>query len=360
MLVYIYVCRIHTPVRLRGKTVLAKPSEKSRKIWGLKIVDLRLLWSLPIRDSVFSYFAAYFDMFAEESVVEEEDVRIMHSNANKGGDKERAGIQDFLAELSSKKTSAMPRGVLTQIKSSKVMGPDVRARSTGRGVSRNLYRVVQDVSMQKHFLSLGPEDKADKVMAKTHTAVDISKMKSCRDLGPRALSTIRSPRGSGAFATRKVEEPRSRSPYVSSPMDSSASKPPPDFDSVPYFRIYLVDPQINFLDDKSEGSVVCCTGVSSLEGRHSLVATAFTGDGKGGDPKRKNDIRLRCACACLFVVCICVLFLNIVCNVICVCMYIMCMYVCNMCIYICNTCVYMYVIHVCVKDGQCECLHCEH
>jgi hypothetical protein len=67
----------------------------------------------------------------------------------------------------------------------------------------------------------------------------------------------------------------------------------PDPIDVCYFRIELADPQINFLDTKNGGSLVCCTGLSSLEGWHHTNATICRGDGALAIPKRKNEIRLR-------------------------------------------------------------------
>jgi hypothetical protein len=83
-----------------------------------------------------------------------------------------------------------------------------------------------------------------------------------------------------------------------------------------YFLVELVDPQLNFLDTKTHGSVIMVTGRASLEGRRETVAVmaparagAVVGNGRQppdrrqlSDPKRMNEITLRMTAVSAFTV----------------------------------------------------------
>lgn len=161
------------------------------------MIDTRLLWSVFLRDAIFHYFITYFDVFDAEdksrtsatakppqsSMVPQTSFNYSTPNSkttalDSDRSHEKASLADFLREEKQR----IPMGLLAQIKTPRRLGgdelqvphdeeecllPAVSTDDAGvaalervsggggsrRGPSRALYRVVQDTSMQSHFLS---------------------------------------------------------------------------------------------------------------------------------------------------------------------------------------------------------------
>lgn len=161
--------------------------------------------------------------------------------------------------------------------------------------------------MQKHFLS----GKTGGVHAppeshRPQLPHDFSRKGSLRELEKnQGLKSLRGPLFYRSLEGENDVSPNSsgRSPKAVSPRAnglSPLSLNPRRRDSIVvgatdvcFFLIELLDPQINFLDSKCGGSVICSTGVIALEGWYHTAATLSSAAGASSEPKRKYEIRLR-------------------------------------------------------------------
>ena len=164
--------------------------------------------------------------------------------------------------------------------------------------------------MQKHFLSgnkMGGA--AANITSESHRAQlphDFSRKGSLRDLEKnQGLKSLRGPLfyrslegDNDVSPTNSGRSPKTNSPRANgiSPLSTSSGRRDSILlraTDVCFFRIELLDPQINFLDSKCGGSMICSTGVIVLEGWYHTAATLSSAAGASNDPKRRYEIRLR-------------------------------------------------------------------
>ena len=48
-------------------SAVVSPEDEEKKLWGLRVLTVRLLWTRDIRDCLFAYFHAYLDLFSKAS-----------------------------------------------------------------------------------------------------------------------------------------------------------------------------------------------------------------------------------------------------------------------------------------------------
>ena len=136
---------------------------------------------------------------------------------------------------------------------------------------------------------------------------DFSRKGSLRDLEKsQGLKSLRGPLfyrslegDNDVSPTTSGRSPKASSPRANngiSPLSTSSGRRDSILlraTDVCFFRIELLDPQINFLDSKCGGSLICSTGVIILEGWYHSAATLSSAAGASNDPKRRYEIRLR-------------------------------------------------------------------
>lgn len=130
----------------RGGSLAAQP-----KIWSMIIVDTRLLFSVTLRDDIFNYVIAYFEIFGKETSA---SISLQPSNSSRklvDRSGQKASLADFMHDSRGLNKRTLPSGLLREIRSESlkrvVNGEDGnQAPSLGSRPRRNtrvLYRVVQ-------------------------------------------------------------------------------------------------------------------------------------------------------------------------------------------------------------------------
>ena len=115
------------------------------------IVDTRLLFSVALRDDIFNYVIAYFDIFGRN---EDASISLQHSNSTRtlfDRSGQKATVADFLHDSRELNKKTMPSGLLREIRSESMKrmgegeenGQPLSACNRSQRNTRVLYRVVQ-------------------------------------------------------------------------------------------------------------------------------------------------------------------------------------------------------------------------
>lgn len=333
---------------------LASQSEEASsfgsKIWGLRITDLRLLFTIEIRDVLYGYFARGMDLF-EPTVVESqsEAQRRRPSNVNAKMEKEggKATIYDFLQPptdkeaanarkppqadeqrnrfgfspiramqatldassdamlhfLSSRqeRTGSSPRAAAEAAAAVKELSEKAYTNSAAGGSGGDL-SPISKVRFQQRDGSLTQEASGYKSPAKESLDASSSgdEAKPARlslktpSASPRASSSprpaaatpVRTPLGA-ASAKERSSAAGSSQPEPSKSAKNNSKKPTSQY----FFIVELIDPQVNFLDVKTHSSLIIVAGLSSVEGKRFTDATLAPSHDMSGAQQGPNNIR---------------------------------------------------------------------
>lgn len=336
-----------------GGTSEGSNSSFGGKIWGLRVVDVRILFTIQIRDIMFNYVGRCMDLFSQSnndsaesptvpaadngasssSSPSKEFVRRRPSSINLQGNKDKAvTLTDFLSvseELVEKSPSTKVRKKVRNTAATLIpieennSSPEAAAISAAttptlspisplrNALLRNVSVDTNEISsVTRHLLGEGTQDNspeqnevpmgiAAEYEEKTTTQADRHYQKGGR--GIRRATAMR--RGSLYNRSIELRDDANGAPKQSNAQEDSKPKtgknnkkdadgPINQF----FFLVELIDPQVNFLDVKSHSSLIIVAGRSSLEGRRlntAVLPPTHSRDGKVLEPKRRREIRLR-------------------------------------------------------------------
>ncbi|KAJ1439175.1 hypothetical protein B484DRAFT_444142 [Ochromonadaceae sp. CCMP2298] len=292
--------------RDRAQTFFADQDQTSsswgKKIWGLRVTDMRLLFTIEIRDVLFGYFARATELFeAAESTNAEGSARVSDKvQEPEGGVKkeQKATVFDFMPD-------------------DEEVDPFVPLSSTVQATQS-----TQQTSLQATDAMLALLAYNSAIRSGAPTAVPTRRKEAFKDGVDVSVfhndafnenleatrNALMEDEGKSADSHSEAHSiPSDTGPSSRSPPNPKASAPPkakPKGPSRYFFVVQLIDPQINFLDTKAHSSVIIVAGRSSLEGKKYTHATLPPQAGAEGnmrssiagmraDPQRQQELRLR-------------------------------------------------------------------
>ena len=227
-----------------------------RKIWKLRVVDIRLLWSLSLRDDIFLYVFKCLDMFvySAKNDIDDNNTNTNHTTIEKTPIKTPKKQRDSAAVVDFKEIEPIsPMSPMT--------GPTHQSK------------------IEKYFgARLLKNDEVEVKVNDTMDSAVLSKRRSGQQI--RRSNIIKSKRNSNDLIRKSI--------------NGTTTDKAQQNRSFRYFLVELIDPQVNFLDVKSHSSLIIVSGKSSLDGKREGNAVAIKKEGEiTSDPKRRNDIRLQ-------------------------------------------------------------------
>ena len=220
------------------------------EIWSLKIVDVRLLWTLAIRDTLFRFVHKHL-LTKEETFGRATEPPPVSSTKEKDAADDR-----------------QPR----KMADSK---PDSAAASSRHGKQK------ENAQSAFSWATNQPEE------AKSSEARAMLRKPQRH---PFAGSSAPAPADSASKGSSRAKRPNSARKEAKKVGLARSRKD--KFDK--YFKIELIDPQINFLDTKSLSSLILGFKTGILEGKRNMTSLCpDRHEGKRSMLQRKNDIRLQ-------------------------------------------------------------------
>lgn len=214
----------------------------------MRVVDIRLLWSLTLRDDIFLYVIKCFDTFGGDN-----------SNIN----------NDKSSNLNTEKTP---------IKTPK------KSRDSAAVID---FKEIEPISPMSPMTGPSHQSRIEKYFgSRLHKSNEVVAVKVNESLDLHSSGSTKR-RRSNVMKSKRVSDGNKKS------IESNTEKTQQNR-SFRYFLVELIDPQVNFLDVKSHSSLIIVSGKSSLDGKREGNAVAIKKEGEiTSDPKRRNDIRLQ-------------------------------------------------------------------
>eukprot|EP01041_Mallomonas_annulata_P001161 gene1161-2253_t len=312
-------------VGVTSPRIKEKASATGAKIWALRVLEVRLLWTVDIRDKIFAYGAKYIQLFITQS--SEEIRRVLAKTAPKKKEPSKREATATMVDFLDRANVRRRRHSLHYSDSSTNSGS---APGLGLGsLSRELDMDVDgDVDVEADHTKTTTTTTTSTISAATaKSELTLAMLSAFEAPQPTATDNINNPRAKTALpkylhsqshrivtspsdARRAIQSLRMPTPLPSQreqeetrtllqEQQSINDKAAEDKATGLYFVIEFVDPQLNFMDDKVEGSVVIVAGAAAVEGKRSVAAHVSSHkklqqqQSSSGVPKRRYEVRLR-------------------------------------------------------------------
>eukprot|EP01035_Chromulina_nebulosa_P018260 gene18260-23935_t len=297
------------------------------KIWGLRMVDTRLLWTIDIRDILFSYVSRYFELFMRQAEVSTKEVKnlpnkeivierkdetkvdtelaresiIISKTPSLQRDKAEISLKDFLGLDKEINANTLPKSqtneMLTPIPISRSLDS---SNSPANSLSPLLSPVEKSFKQEdvKELRKLFIRSKRGSLFNKSLDSRAISSKKSSKTIKTLptnvedANESVDKADNKGEIDTKPIK-PTLKSDFNFKSKNNHSTSDRRTGSSSKFFIIELIDPQINFLDVESHSSVIIVTGRSYLEGSRNNIGYINERNKDSCTPQRMSEIRLQ-------------------------------------------------------------------
>lgn len=262
-------------------------SSYGNKIWGLRVIDLRLLFTIDIRDVIFGYVARCMDLVLAGTNDDRDDTNYPNNNNPTEDSKRRfnsinlkkkpearASFSDFKNAdrffSSTDYSTDADTNIKNEINNNK--------NNNNHNNEKNVNLTSSDII--NHLLSKTVSDEIDQ---------------NNKAAGDRKENSIKNATNNHRLQSNLISKSNTKSVGIC------------------FFVVEFLDPQVNFLDVKTHSSLIIVAGLSSLEGRRASHATlpprnvfnsrnkirnsidsiASTALLSSLEPKRQQEVRLR-------------------------------------------------------------------